>query len=198
MAPKRSIPRRLSDAKRLSREDLTALAHRHAEWVAMERGRYGWTPAPGSDDRLIVNMLRHCCTDYEDSEQSAADRAAANALIADHLPWLAAECREQDARRWTEEHDAQSAAAEYEAMQQAAKEQRRQWSADSRAAIKAGRIAVGQAVSVRIRGHQRLATVVSVARSKVTVAFQLKDGQQRTETLYACWCQPAAADQISA
>jgi len=163
----------------LNRERLENRAQRHADDIAMERG---WGDTNCSIDQLVVNMLRHEYTDY-DNDQTAARHTAANRAIAARYPWLAAECDRQTERRTAEERDSAALWADHLAMQEQIALMRQETIAASRAIC--GSFHVGQPVELTIKGHQRSGTVVKVGRSRLTVHYEIKTGAERTAVVYA-------------
>jgi len=77
------------------RPKLEKIAVRHAIEV---NSCYDRDPDYSKTERLVVNMLRHEFTDY-DNEQSASRFIAACTAIAAHYPWLSDECHHQIAKR---------------------------------------------------------------------------------------------------
>lgn len=137
---------------------------------------------PADTDRLVVNMLRHEYTNYDD-HQTAARHREARQVIAVRFPWLADECDRQIRRRVAED-------SEWEIARQVAQEAdaaRARWrserAAQSRSEI--GRFEVGMLVAFQVRGHDRTGRVVKVGRSRVTVKYRIKSGAERTALLYA-------------
>lgn len=185
-------PRTIAAAAAMAPADLIAVACDHAYDIAMDRGDYDWSAPPGSDHRLVVNMLRHCCTNYEDCGETAEAKTSAHAAIAAALPWLATECHRQSEQRKEDDElaDQMAREAKEEARQRAAN--RRQWIKDSKSLIESGQISLGSLVTVRVRNHLRLVTVIGIASPKVKVGYTLKSGQPREDWVYASWCQAAA------
>lgn len=167
-----------------SREVLERRAISHAEDVALERGHL---PGDGPVDRLVVNMLRHEFTNYDSAQTVSMHRAACEA-IAGRYGWLRPECERQIQARERAERDELSALMVTEAQEAAAKKWRQDRVSESRAAIAA--LAVGIAVNATVKGHSRAATITKVGRSRITVAFRLKSGVERTALVYARDVQP--------
>ena len=169
-----------TDFPDLSRKRLVRLARDHALSLAVDRGHDDI--GNDSDDRLVVNMLRHEFTDY-DTDQSAGRHRDACDAIAARYPYLAAECARQVAAREADERDAAQFAEAYLAEQRQLAEQRRALIAASRQAV--DKLAVGKHVVATVRGHVRRGVLTKVARSRVTMEFSLASGAPRTATLYA-------------
>jgi hypothetical protein len=177
----------------MSAETLAAVAIEHARDVALDRGDFLWEPPPGSEHRLIVNMLRHRCTRYEDRGATAEAKRDAHIAISLALPWLAAECQRQLEQREQEEALAERLAQEAREDARLRAANRRQWIKDSKALITSGALVEGMIVNVKVRNHFRLVTIAAIAAPKVKVIYNLKNGQPREDWLYASWCQPAEA-----
>jgi hypothetical protein len=177
---------------------LVAAAHEHAYRVAQEREDFGWLAPEGADARLVVNMLRHCCTPYDIRGQSPEHHESINRRIADLFPWLAEEALRQIQRR-TEEAAMQEAYADaYKKEQQERAANRRQWIKDSKALLASGAIKVGSEVVVRVRNHQRLVKVSAVLDPKVRVVYELKSGAPREDLVYASWCSAPDLETVNA
>ena len=165
---------------RWSRARLERVAREHAAAVAMAYGDFADVTAPS--ERLVVNMLRHEFTDYDDDQSARRHQQACDA-IADRYPWLRDECLRQVQARKEREHEA----ALWEVAARAEVERTRQWRrqrvTESHTSI--GAISVGDEVSVRVRGHDRIARVTKVGRSRVTVHYAIKNGQAREALVYA-------------
>lgn len=157
----------------LSPTRLEQLAREHAWQLDLEYGRSG-SQAP--IDRLVVNYLRHECTDY-DLEQSAPRHRAACEAIARTFPWLAEECRRQVDRRAQqdlEEEELRRALADEEEQHRA---ERRAMVTRSREVIKG--MHVGQRVRFRDGRYPRTGVITKLGRSRVTVAYQVATGRDR-------------------
>jgi len=166
------------------RETLERRAIAHVDDVALTRG---YVPGDGPTDRLVVNMLRHEFTSY-DATQTAAARTACEAIAA-RFDWLRVECERQIQQCAWAERDECSALVAAETQEAAASKWRQDRVAESCAAIAA--LAVGLAVQATVKGHSRKATITQVGRSRVTVAFRLKSGVERTAQVYARDVHPA-------
>jgi hypothetical protein len=186
-------PETLAAAGAMTPETLAAVAIEHAHSVALDRDDFLWEPPPGSEHRLIVNMLRHRCTRYEDRGATAKAKRDAHIAISLALPWLSAECQRQLEQREQEDALAEQMAQEAREDARLRAANRRQWIKDSKALIASGAIAEGMAVNVQVRNRLRLVTVAAVTAPKVKVVYSLKSGQPREDWLYASWCQPVGA-----
>jgi len=162
-----------------SRERLEMTAAAHASVIVAERGWDG--PAPAVET-LTVNMLRHEFTSY-DEDQSDRSHAAACRAIAAKYPWLAGECDRQSHRRAAREREERA----FMQMWRDQRDETREWRAvrvaRSREAVTD--LTVGQVVKARIRGHDRKAKIVKVARSRVTVEFVINSGASQDSVIYA-------------
>ncbi|MFJ4880179.1 hypothetical protein ACIP93_33895 [Streptomyces sp. NPDC088745] len=166
----------------LSTEALERRARQHAQAHVNAGRRYFVDLSDVSAERQCVNYLRHQYTDY-DSDQTTERHAEANRLIASAYPWLAEECARQSARRSEKDRLAESAAAMAEAERARAREERRALAAASAQAR--SRLSVGQEVTLTLKGRPYRATVSEIRRTKVTVAYELRDGSPRTRDVHA-------------
>ncbi|MFJ1756500.1 hypothetical protein [Kitasatospora sp. NPDC088134] len=170
------------------RARLVALADSHALDIAVAHGGKDVGP---NEERLVVNLLRHHYTDYDQHEQTSARHRAACEAIAERYPWLAEECRAQIGRRERLGLEAADIAAGLEADREVERQERQALVAVSRAAAK--KLTVGDAVAFedgRAHGGRRTATVTAVGRSMVTVEYGLASGERRTRKLHASLVQP--------
>lgn len=158
----------------------------HAEELSWERGGYGWRG--GDVDRIVVNMLRHEFTDYDETQSGQTPTAACRAIGA-RYPWLAGECECQLRRRRAADEDAAALAEMMNAEEGARRRWRRERAAESRQAIR--QLALGMTVRARTRRHDRVARIIKLGRSRITVEFRIKSGQRRTAVLYARDVSPA-------
>jgi hypothetical protein len=158
------------------RERLEKTAIRHACDVALHYARAEVSDAPV--DQLVVNMLRHEFTSYDESQTLESHGLACEAIAA-RYPWLADECRRQAEARARREREEASLAAGYADFMA---EQKARVS-ESLKAI--GQFSAGMRVVATVKGHQRDAVVVKTGRSRVTVSFRLKSGAERTAAVYA-------------
>ncbi|MFI0447002.1 hypothetical protein [Actinomadura sp. 6N118] len=174
-----------------SYDQLKRLAELHALDVDFAYDRIGASNNVPTD-RLIVNYLRHECTDYDEDQTSERHRAACEA-IAKRYPCLAEECQRQIKRRHDKDEEIAAMVASYEIE----KEQER---AERRARVEASKriiagLRVGQKVMYKNRRYTYEATVTKIGRSKVTVAYQVKTGKDRdrTATVHAAFVTPVEA-----
>lgn len=133
-------------------------------------------------DRAVLKMCRHELTTYDDDQSVNAHQAACGAIKAKY-PWLAAECDAQLRRRAILEAEPASMLALWEAEQAAREEARRQRSAASVEANSGP--GLGMVVDVRIKGHERSATITRLGRCRVEVSYTIKTGAERQASLYA-------------
>jgi hypothetical protein len=148
--------------------------------LALERGYSDDGNVPV--DRLVVNMLRHEHTAYDDNQNQDAHRAACEA-IARKYPWLREECERQINRRAQNENFEEMVREQYEDEQAEAARYRQERVEQSKAVI--GALSPGMTVTAHVRGYVREAVIVSVGRSRVKVAFRLKTGEEREAMVYA-------------
>ncbi|WP_369380482.1 hypothetical protein [Streptomyces sp. cg36] len=177
------FPKNIS-AARLERD-----AEKHAFELDFERSHIGASDGVPAD-RLVVNYLRHQCTDYDDDQSGERHREACEA-IALAFPWLAEECQQQIKRRVQADREAEEMAAAYEREQREQQLKRKEIADKSKAAIKT--MTVGQKVQYahNIRCVYE-AEITKVGRSKVTVAYEVKTGKDRlrTATVHAALVTP--------
>lgn len=160
-----------------SRERLEKTAAAHVSLIAVERG---WEGAAAADETLVVNMLRDEFTSY-DEDQSDRSHAAACRAIAAKYSWLAGECYRRSHRRAAREREERAFMQMWRDQRDETREWRAARVARSREAITD--LTVGQVVKARIRGHEREAKIVKVARSRVTVEFVINSGASRIAPL---------------
>lgn len=159
---------------------------RHARLHAIERENYETT-----DERAVVNYLRHEFTDYDDDPTQVRHRAACAAIAAQY-PWLVEECTRQIKRRAQQEAAEAAMLRAYEAEQA-----RRQ--AERRAVVEASKnvitsLTVGQRVLYKYKRWQYEATISKIGRSKITVIYRLKTGDQRVKEVHAALVTALADD----
>lgn len=154
--------------------------------VALHHGR---EPGDGGPvDRLVVNMLRHKYTNYDANPSQENHRIACEA-VATRYHWLKPECERQIQARMESvafEREAASWAEETLASERA---DRRARVDESRQVI--GQFSEGMMVIATVKGHQRVATVLKVGRTRLTVGFKIKTGADRTAVIHASEVQPA-------
>jgi hypothetical protein len=166
-------------------------AERHAFELDCDRDRLGASDDVPTD-RLVVNFLRHQHTDYDEDQTQERHRQACEA-IARRFSWLAEECERQIERRARSEREGEDMAAEYERQQRERQAERREVAEKSRQVIRS--MTVGQKVWFKDRCHTYEATVTKIGRSKVTVAYQVKTGndRDRCKTVHAALVTPIGA-----
>ncbi|WP_017597329.1 hypothetical protein [Nocardiopsis lucentensis] len=148
-------------------------AREHALALDLERGSCGdGVPT----ERLVVNYLRHECTDY-DLDQSGPRHRAACEAIATRFPWLAEECQRQIARRTEADAMAEAAWEAWERERKAERERHRIMVAASREAV--ADLRVGQRVSFPYKRHRYTGVITKKGRSRVTVVYQIRTGEDR-------------------
>jgi hypothetical protein len=173
------------------RDKLISRAWQHVNDLAMDRAwevGASWTPTDNASDtedhdlRVVVNMLRHEHTDYDD-DQSNERHAAACRRISEKFPWLAEECERQIRTRKAQDEMYEDLAQSMAEQEREAKAARRNLIAASREACKT--LQVGQVVNFKILGHDRTGAVTKAARSKVIVSYAIKSGAKREACIYA-------------
>jgi hypothetical protein len=171
------------------RHRLEAVARKHADELSWMRGGTG----NDSDDvdRLVVNMLRHEFTSYEEEQDLRAYRAACVA-IGMRYPWLADECERQIARRLRDDAERKSRLESFEAEERARKLWRHERSVTSAKVV--GSLSVGMKVGVRIKGRDRTAVITWMGRSRVEVFYAIKSGAERWVKVYASEVSPLLAE----
>lgn len=140
-------------------------------------------------DRLIVNYLRHKCTDYDEDQSSDRHREACEA-IAERYPQLADECRRQIERRRETDAKAEAMAVCYEIEKQMERDKRHAREEESKGRITT--LSVGQKVSYQDRRYTFEAIITKLGRSRVTIAYQVKadKDRDRTKTVHAALIAP--------
>lgn len=157
---------------------LERVAEQHASEIAAAYGRDSEAPV----DRLVVNLLRHEFTAYDQAPTQEAHRIACDAIAA-RFPWLAEECRRQVRARAADERLVQEGVQMMEAAANEGKRFRAERVAESKAVI--GRLKPGMQVRAKVAGRLRNATILKVGRSRVTIEFSIKSGARREALLYA-------------
>ncbi|GHD34843.1 hypothetical protein [Nocardiopsis kunsanensis] len=152
---------------------LERLAREHAQLLDLE---YGGDSSRTPLDRLVVNYLRHVCTDYDLDQSSHRHRAACEA-IAQAFPRLAQECRRQITRRAEQDLEAEQDRLMWEDEKEQQRCEHRAMLAESRKVIQGMR--VGQQVAFRLGGHPRTGVITKLGRSRATVAYQVATGRDR-------------------
>lgn len=168
----------------VSRKRLIRMARDHAADLAAMCEE---ADPPDDDHRLVVNMLRHKFTDYDDDQSTSRHRAACERITA-RYPWLADECTRQVAVRAGAHTQAEQMLRDWVVDRERERAQRRDLVAASHAGITD--LTVGQHVTVTVHGHVRQGVLTKVARSRVTVEFTLRSGQSRTAVVHAATVQP--------
>jgi hypothetical protein len=166
-----------------SRVQLERTALKHASAISLA---YDRDFDPSQTDRLVVNMLRHEFTDYDDN-QSVGRFMKACSEMAVRYPWLSEECERQMLRRRQIDETAEAWGKMAEAQGQREAEERRARSAASAEAI--ADLHIGQRVRARVRGHERIGTITWIGRRRVEIAFKIASGAERTHRLFASECQ---------
>jgi hypothetical protein len=126
-------------------------------------------------------MLRDELTGYDETHSQQAHAIACDA-IARKYPWLAVECERQTRRRCDSERLEAVAFEAYEEREEAQRVWRCERVAESREAI--GRLVVGTRVVARVKSHDRVARIVKVGRSRVTISDQINSGEERAALVY--------------
>jgi hypothetical protein len=163
-----------------SREKLERIARQRAIELDLDYGRT--VSDHESVDRLLVNMLRHELTNYDDDQNQEVDRLACEVIKA-RCPWLGHECdRQVGHRRFTELRDG----GFFEMAEQWAMEERQRREERSRASsVIISTLIVGDEVCARIGGHERVGTIAWLERRRVEVAYVIKSDEARTRRLFA-------------
>ncbi|MFD0353002.1 hypothetical protein ACFVHW_04520 [Streptomyces sp. NPDC127110] len=168
--------------RRMARTRLEKLAQKHASelnsFFEREPAFHG-VPV----ERLVVNLLRHEYTDYDEEQTPDRHREACEAIAAAY-PWVAEECERQIQRRTRAEKDAERFQDWFEAERELRRDEARELRERSTAAI--GALDIGQRVSFRKQGRGYEGLISKVGRTRVTVTYNLRDGQERS------WALPAA------
>lgn len=167
------------------RSKLERLAGEHAVDVALHSGRGVGGDAPV--DRLVVNMLRHEFTSYDANPSQENHRLACEAIAA-RYHWLKPECDRQINARIEAEAISRELLDWAEETQAYERAERQARAEESRRAI--GQIHVGMKVRATVKRYQRVATVLKVGRTRITIGFKIKTGDDRTAVIYASEAQP--------
>lgn len=162
-------------------EKLQNKALEHARALALQREDFLWEP-PDNIDRLVVNMLRHKYTNY-DSNQTIQTHKEACLAIAEKYLWLKEECDRQIRRRQEEEDFMNVLVKAEQAEKEQKQKQRRSTIESSTTIIKT--LNVGQEVTIKVQGYQRVGTIKKINRTKVEIEYTLKNGQTRTLLTHA-------------
>jgi len=166
------------------RPKLEKIAVRHAIEV---NSCYDRDPDYSKTERLVVNMLRHEFTDY-DNEQSASRFIAACTAIAAHYPWLSDECHHQIAKRRKTESERTAHLQMAQEMRDQEHQENRQRSDASATAISS--LYIGQTVRGRVRGIERVGEITWIGTRRVEFSFRIATGQERRYRLYASEVTP--------
>jgi hypothetical protein len=167
------------------RLERTALAHAIDVSLAYDRDF-----DPSLTDRLVVSMLRHEFTDYDDDQRVGSFESAC-AAIAQRFAWLWDECARQVTRRRAMEVEEEDLRSIWEAEERRRGEFRQKRSADSVRAI--ADLGLGTEVTSRVRGHLRHGTITWRGRKRVEITFTIKSGEVCTHRLYASEVRPLEA-----
>lgn len=170
------------------RDQLHRMAERHARNLEIQRGIFDLSPNTPSDERLIVNYLRHACTDYDTDQTQERHREACEAIAAAY-PWLAEECARQIQVRAEREEEAARFLEDFLEEKERRRAERKKIIAASHDAAK--RLRVGQVVLYRTRGRVYDATITKIGRTRVTLTYRLKSGEERTAIVHAALVTPA-------
>jgi len=164
---------------RWSRDGLEKAARRHRPEVDFA---YGHEPSDIDNvDRLVVNMLRHGFSDYDQDQSRDAHRFVCQA-IKERFAWLADECDRQIERRARAE-DLESAFLSV-ALEQIKLEHERRTERSRLSSEVIGDFNVGDQVIARIAGRDRGGTITWIGRKRVEVVSYLKTGECRTRLLF--------------
>jgi hypothetical protein len=169
-----------------SRPHLERTALDHAIELAVASGRGVETSAT---DRLVVNMLRHEFTDYDD-DPSVANFSSACRAIARRFSWLGQQCTRQVAQRRRAEVEKSALLEMHEEEKGCRREDRRRRSLASIPVIEG--LVIGTPVTAVVRGFPRQGTITWRGRRRVEITFLLKSGEVRTSRRYASAVRPVA------
>lgn len=140
-------------------------------------------------ERLVVDYLRHLCTNGDTGQGPDPHRRVCEAIAA-RYPWLAAECRRQVVARAAEDARARFR-QRFELRERGDRRQEhRELVARSREAI--ARLRIGQRVGFRYRGCWYTGVVVGLWRTRARVAHRVFTGpvSDRVRVLHAAKLVP--------
>lgn len=157
-------------------DDRARLERLAREYAERGGGPHGRASSHAPTERLVVDYLRHLCTNGDTDQGPGPHRQVCEAIAA-RYPWLAAECRRQVVARAAEDARARFR-QRFEVREQGDRRQeRRELVARSREAII--RLRVGQRVGFRYRGCWYAGVVVGLGRSRARVAHRVFTGPER-------------------
>jgi hypothetical protein len=163
-----------------SRETLEQAAFDQAMAMDIFSGRDFRTS--DSVDRLVVNMLRHEFTDYDNDQRQEHHRLVCLSIKSRYV-WLSEECDRQIERRARAERMEIEYLIETQRRALEERERRAERSKTSQEII--ATFKVGGEVIARIGGRNRCGTVTWVGRKRVEIRYAIKSGEVRTRRLYA-------------
>jgi hypothetical protein len=173
---------------RWSQAILETTAQRHAIDLDMEYGRS--SSEAGDIDRLVVNMLRHELTRYNEDQSQETHRLICEAIKARYA-WLTHECDRRIEKRASAERESKIYG---EILQDWANEDRERRAERSQLSSEViGTMKVGDRVIARIAGRERTGTISWIGRRRLEVRYNIKSGELRTRRLYACDVREAVA-----
>jgi hypothetical protein len=133
-------------------------------------------------DRLVVNMLRHEYSNYDNDQSQNAHRVVCEA-IGNQFAWLYQECRRQIERRADNENieaEFRTARRQWESVEKARRALRSRTSSEV-----IGAFNIGDHVIAAIAGREREGTITWIGRRRVEVAYVIKTGAARSRRLDA-------------
>ncbi|GHD20703.1 hypothetical protein [Nocardiopsis kunsanensis] len=166
------------------RARLERLAREHAERSAGPDGR---APSCAPIERLVVDYLRHLCSDGGTDQGPEPHRQVCEAIAA-RYPWLAAECRRQVVVRAAEEARDRFHQRSESWERGDRRREHRELVARSREVI--GRLRVGQRVGFRYRRFWYTGVIVGLGRTRARVAHRVFTGPERVRMLHAAKLVP--------
>ncbi|HUZ42331.1 MAG TPA: hypothetical protein VMU68_13190 [Acidimicrobiales bacterium] len=166
---------------RWSQTRLEIVARKRAQAIYLARDRF---PSDSHDiDRLVVNMLRHEFSNYDDDQGEEAHRLICRAVTAQYK-WLSDECDKQIERRARSERQGR----EYMimALEHAAAERERRVERSRLSGEVIDTMRVGDVGFARVAGFEHRVTITWVGRRRIEVSYTLKSGANRKPQIYAC------------
>lgn len=157
-------------------DDRPRLERLARDYAGHQKGQSSRAFAHTPPERLIVDYLRHLCTNGGTEQGPDSHRQVCEAIAA-RYPWLAAECRRQMVERSAEDTRARLRQRSQVRAQSARRQEHRELVARSREAI--GRLRVGQRVGFHYRGCWYTGVIIGLGRTRARVAHRVFTGPER-------------------
>lgn len=157
-------------------DDRARLERLAREYAERTDGPDGRSSSHAPTERLVVDYLRHLCTNGDTDQGPDPHRQVCEAIAA-RYPWLAAECRRQVVARAAEDARVRFRHRFQVRERGDRRQEHRELVARSREVI--GRLRVGQRVGFRYRGCWYTGVVVGLGRTRARVAHRVFTGPER-------------------